>query len=160
MLKFVSTSFFYCTFLSFFPFFWNTRGLSHSIVQIRNSVMWDRQHSMEYSFYLDWIWGIFCGIMLVPHNIVMDLNYVMDHLASFLSCREMIWRPGIKPPTTPFGLGTSPLPSGSLWLGLPYISSDNSACSQVLWSLRSQLSKNHTRWCKSSNNFKCSKMVW
>ena len=27
--------------------------------------------------YVVWMWEIFCKILLVPHNIVMDLNNVM-----------------------------------------------------------------------------------
>lgn len=38
----------------------------------------------------------------------------LDHLASFLSSREMISRLGIEPPSTPFGLSTFPLSSGNL----------------------------------------------
>ena len=30
-----------------------------------------------------WMWGIFCGVMSVPHNIVMDLNNVMTILGIF-----------------------------------------------------------------------------
>lgn len=37
----------------------------------------------------------------------------LDHLASLPSSREMISQPSIKPPTTPFGLSTFPLSSGS-----------------------------------------------
>jgi hypothetical protein len=51
--------------------------MHHNIIQIHNNVMWDWQYS---TWYLDGMWeyhGIFCGILSVSHNIVMDLNYVM-----------------------------------------------------------------------------------
>ena len=41
----------------------------HNIIQVHNNVMWD------------WMWeylGIICGILLVPHNIVMDMNNVVN----------------------------------------------------------------------------------
>ena len=44
-----------------------------------NDIPWNiTGHSM----YPVWIWGIFHGIISIPHNIVMDLNNVMktDHL--------------------------------------------------------------------------------
>ena len=44
---------------------------------------------------------------------IFGTSEVFDHLVGFLSSREMISRPGIEPLTTPFGLGTSLLSSGS-----------------------------------------------
>jgi hypothetical protein len=55
--------------------------LPHSIIQIHNSVLWDWQYYGDvFIFRLNV--GIFCIIMSVPHNIVMDLNNVM-HGPSF-----------------------------------------------------------------------------
>ena len=44
----------------------------------------------------------------------LETQEVFDHLVSFPSSRGMISRLGIEPPTTLFGLGTSPLSFGSL----------------------------------------------
>ena len=50
-------------------------GLSN-IIQIHNSVMWDLQYSKEYS-HSNFNVGKYHRILLVTHNIVMDLNNVM-----------------------------------------------------------------------------------
>ena len=46
--------------------------------------------------------------------LLLGTREAFDHLASFPSSRKTISRLGIEPPTTLFGLDTSPLPSGSL----------------------------------------------
>jgi hypothetical protein len=51
--------------------------MPHNIIQIHNSVLWDWQYSVEYAPHSDWMWGILHTILLVPQNIVMDLNNVM-----------------------------------------------------------------------------------
>ena len=38
-----------------------------NIIQIHNIVMWNDQ-----------MWGIFCGILSIPQNIVMNLNNVIN----------------------------------------------------------------------------------
>ena len=39
--------------------------------------MWDWQYFVKYSSHSYWIGRIFCKILLVPQNIVMDMNNVM-----------------------------------------------------------------------------------
>ena len=53
-------------------------SMSLNIIQIHNNVLWDWQSSVEYSPYLVWMWRIFHRILSVPHNIVMDLNNVVQ----------------------------------------------------------------------------------
>ena len=54
------------------------RKMSHDIIQIHNSVMWDWQYSTEHSIYSIWMHGeIFYMIMLVAENIVVHLNNIM-----------------------------------------------------------------------------------
>ena len=43
-----------------------------------------------------------------------ETHKTLDQLTSFPSSRKTISRPGFEPPTSPFGLGTSPLSTGSL----------------------------------------------
>jgi hypothetical protein len=48
----------------------------------------DWQYSKEYSLYSDWMWvylGIYCGLLWVPLNIVMDVNNVMG-IQTLKSC--------------------------------------------------------------------------
>jgi hypothetical protein len=59
-----------------------------NIIQIHNSAMWDRQYSMEYFPHSDIMWKymeIFCGILSVPHNTIMDLNNVMNTILNITS---------------------------------------------------------------------------
>jgi hypothetical protein len=54
------------------------RATKHNIIQIHNNVSWDWQYSMEYSPYSIYMWE-FLWILSVPHNVVMDLNNVMNY---------------------------------------------------------------------------------
>jgi hypothetical protein len=49
----------------------------HNIIQIHNKVLWDWQYFADYSSHSDWMWVIFCKILSVPQNTVMNLNIVM-----------------------------------------------------------------------------------
>ena len=49
-----------------------------NIIHIHNNVLWDWQCSIEYSPHLLWIWKTFREILSVPHNTIMDLNYVIE----------------------------------------------------------------------------------
>ena len=51
---------------------------THNIIHIHNIIMWDWQYYVEYSSHSIWMREIFYKILLVPHNIVMDLNNVMQ----------------------------------------------------------------------------------
>ena len=49
-----------------------------NIIKIHNKVMWDRQYFIEYYvIHIYYTLMIFCRIMSIPRNIVMDLNNVI-----------------------------------------------------------------------------------
>ena len=50
----------------------------HNINQIHNNVLWDGHYTTECSPNSDWLWEIFRGILLVPHDIVIDMNNVVQ----------------------------------------------------------------------------------
>ena len=55
----------------------------HNIIKIHNNVLWDWNYSTKHSqisTHSVWMWKyleMFCEILLVPHNIVMDMNNVI-----------------------------------------------------------------------------------
>ena len=49
----------------------------HNIIQIHNNVLWDSRYFTEYFSNYIWMWGTFYEVLLVPQNIVMNLNNVM-----------------------------------------------------------------------------------
>ena len=68
------------------------RKTIYNIIQIHNSFLWDWQYSIKYSqmfIHSTWMWEyprLFFGILLVPQNIVMDLNNVMLKLVMVGTC--------------------------------------------------------------------------
>ena len=60
----------------------------HNIIQIHNNAIWDWQFFTRYSrkfSHSNWMWRIFCGVLSIPRNIVMDLNDVMEvHVCGFI----------------------------------------------------------------------------
>ena len=58
--------------------------------------------------------GLDIHVNLPQLLLLFETQETLDHMVGFPSRRETISRLGIEPPTTPFGLGTSPLSSGSL----------------------------------------------
>ena len=59
-------------------------------------------------------WSSFIARWVCNYLLLFGTHEALHHLASFPSSRETISRPGIKPPTSSFNLGTSPLSSCSL----------------------------------------------
>ena len=59
-------------------------NLDYNIIQIHNNVMWDWEYFAEYSSHCDRMYRIFFIILLVPQNIVMDLNDVMAMISIWL----------------------------------------------------------------------------
>ena len=65
----------------------------HNINQIHNCLLWD-WHYLEgltlFSgiFLTNWMWGIFCKILSIPQNIVMNLNNVMSYTLSNIMSRK------------------------------------------------------------------------
>ena len=49
----------------------------HNIIHIRNNVVRDWHYYAKYSTHSNWMRGILCIILLVPHNTIVDLNNVM-----------------------------------------------------------------------------------
>ena len=49
----------------------------HNIIQIHKNVMGDWQYFGKIFYHSDWMWEIFHIILLVPQNILMDLNNVL-----------------------------------------------------------------------------------
>lgn len=49
-------------------------SISHNIIQVRSSVLWDWHYSTKYSSYSACVWRMFCEILSLSQNIVMDQN--------------------------------------------------------------------------------------
>ena len=48
----------------------------HNIIQIHISVLWDWHYFAKYSPHSDWMWEIFCRVLLDSWNIDMDLENI------------------------------------------------------------------------------------
>ena len=62
-------------------------AIHHNITQIHVNVMWDWQYYAKQSSHSNWMWRIFCTILLVPHNTVVDSN---DVCMSLVHCNDEI----------------------------------------------------------------------